>query len=43
MTTKWSRLVLLQSVFLLFAAFPAWAQDSHCQDVGGELMRAPGS
>ena len=33
-SVKWSSLVLVQSVFLLFAAFPAWAQDPHCQDVG---------
>jgi hypothetical protein len=37
MKTKWSSLVLVQSVLLLFAAFPALAQD-HCHDVGGELM-----
>ena len=37
MTTKRSGLVLL-SVLLLFVAFPAWADNPHCEQVGGVLM-----
>lgn len=39
---KRSGLVLL-SVLVLFAAFPAWAENPHCQQVGGVLMTNIGS
>lgn len=38
MNMKHSCSVLLSSVVFLFAAFPAWAQDPQCQQVGGALM-----
>ena len=36
MNIKRSGIVL--SAFLLFAVFPAWAQNPHCEQVGGVLM-----
>jgi hypothetical protein len=35
--------LFLLSVLMLFAVFPAWAQNPHCEHVGGVLMTNVGA